>query len=86
MESPMPRKWVDLADDGKFLYWAYLISSIRYSSLSRQTWARSIYFKIWILAAVVGAGSLLAAMSVERQDLNLMRAYIFMTGGAISAV
>jgi hypothetical protein len=72
--------------DNQFLYWAHLMSSIRYPTGPKVSWVRSVYFKIWVGGTVAGLVLLYGAVNIERNDLEIMRSYLFLVGGASSAV
>lgn len=62
------------------------MSSIRYPTGPKVSWVRSVYFKIWVGGTLAGLVLLYGAVNIERNDLEVMRSYLFLVGGASSAV
>ncbi|GFZ49438.1 hypothetical protein JCM24511_07558 [Saitozyma sp. JCM 24511] len=70
----------------EFLYWGYLISSLRSIGGPKTSWLRSPYFRFWVLASLAQIALLFGAVSIETTNLNMMRAYVFMVGSPISCL
>jgi hypothetical protein len=70
----------------QFLYWGYLISSLRSIGGPKTSWLRSPYFRFWVLASLAQIALLFGAVSIETTNLNMMRTYVFMVGSPISCL
>lgn len=68
----------------EFLYWSYLITSIRSPGGPNRTWLGSHYFKVFVGSVITGCALLFAALQIETTNLDMMRAYLFCVGGVMS--
>ncbi|ORY35618.1 hypothetical protein BCR39DRAFT_475657 [Naematelia encephala] len=70
----------------EFLYWGYLMRSIRTPGGPRTSWLRSGFFKVWVAAFACSWALMIASLQIETHNLDMMRAYLFLIGSVISTV
>ncbi|EIW67343.1 hypothetical protein TREMEDRAFT_69802 [Tremella mesenterica DSM 1558] len=68
----------------EFLYWGYLIQSIRTPGGPKRTWLHSGWLKLFLGVVACSTALLYAALGIETTNLDMMRAYIFVVGGTMS--
>ncbi|WVW85657.1 hypothetical protein I302_107695 [Kwoniella bestiolae CBS 10118] len=68
----------------EFLYWGYLIKSIKTPGGPKSTWLKSGFFKLWICLFVSSFALLVGAVHIETENLDMMRAYLFVVGSVMS--
>ncbi|WVQ81999.1 hypothetical protein IAT38_004126 [Cryptococcus sp. DSM 104549] len=68
----------------EFLYWGYLIKSINTPGGPQSSWLRSGFFKVWIGLFVACFALLVGSLNIERENLDMMRAYLFCVGSTLS--
>ncbi|WWD19005.1 hypothetical protein CI109_103462 [Kwoniella shandongensis] len=68
----------------EFLYWGYLIKSIRTPGGPKTSWIGSGFFKIWVALFVSAFALLLGSVHIETHNLDIMRCYLFLIGSCMS--
>ncbi|WVQ74822.1 hypothetical protein IAR50_004429 [Cryptococcus sp. DSM 104548] len=70
----------------EFLYWAYLIRSIKTPGGPKTSWLHSGFFKVWVGLFVACFALLIGAVHIEEHDLDMMKSYLFVVGGSMSLI
>ncbi|WWC63253.1 uncharacterized protein I303_105853 [Kwoniella dejecticola CBS 10117] len=70
----------------EFLYWGYLIKSIKTPGGPRSTWLKSGFFKVWIYLFFSSFALLIGSVHIETDNLDMMRAYLFVVGSSMSTL
>ncbi|WWC71602.1 uncharacterized protein I206_105560 [Kwoniella pini CBS 10737] len=70
----------------EFLYWGYLIKSIKTPGGPKSTWLKSGFFKIWICLFLSSFALLIGSVHIETENLDMMRAYLFVVGSSMSVL
>ncbi|WWD02536.1 hypothetical protein V865_000576 [Kwoniella europaea PYCC6329] len=70
----------------EFLYWGYLIKSIKTPGGPKSTWLKSGFFKLWICLSASSFALLVGAVHIETGNLDVMRAYLFVVGSVMSMI
>ncbi|WRT68353.1 uncharacterized protein IL334_005329 [Kwoniella shivajii] len=70
----------------EFLYWGYLIKSMNTPGGPQSSWLRSGFFKVWICLFVSAFALLIGSVHIETENLDMMRAYLFVVGSSMSTL
>ncbi|WWC90746.1 uncharacterized protein L201_005683 [Kwoniella dendrophila CBS 6074] len=70
----------------EFLYWGYLIKSIKTPGGPKSNWIQSNFFKLWIFLSISSFALLIGSVHIETNNLDMMRAYLFVVGSSMSTI